>query len=1046
MKRTRTYTNSTLFLMVLIAISMSVNGQNHWENPEIFEVNKEEARASFIPFENIEKALDNQVTESAYIKSLNGNWKFNYVPKASQRPLDFYKANYDLSGWGTIPVPANWELHGHGFAQYNNIKYPFEKNPPYINEDYSPVGSYVTFFTLPDDWNDREIFIYLGAVKSGFDIWINDEKVGYSQDSKLPSEFNITPYVKPGSNKVSVQVFQFTDGSYLEDQDFWRLSGIQRDVYLLARPKTYIRDFFAKAGLDEIYENGMFQLEVEIANTLETDISPEIECILLDAQGRELSKGLAPMNISGNTIKSQKFASFLPKIKKWSAETPNLYTLLLILGDQNKVIEATSIQVGFRTSEIKGGQLLVNGKPILIKGVNRHEHNPYHGHVVNRKTMIKDIETMKRLNINAVRTSHYPNDPLWYTLCDQYGLYVFDEANIESHGMGYNPEHTLANVPEWKEAHVSRVMNMIERDKNHPSVIVWSMGNEAGTGPNFLESYKAAQNYDDTRPIHYERAEKMTEVKERHTDIIGNMYMPIPEVQQLYEAEQERPFIWCEYSHAMGNSNGNFKEYWDLVYSHPQIQGGFIWDWMDQGLMKYDKQGQPFWAYGGHFEPEGVFNDGNFCLNGLVNPDWTTHPGAMEVKKIYQNIHFKQLDLTADQIIIHNDNFFKNLDDYLITWELLEDGNTAQRGWFNPTDISPQEQKTFPLNINKVNIKEGREYVLNLHAKRIGNSGLVPLGFILAEEQFVLSPYQFEDNGNEAPGKLRVTESPNLLQLSGSGVDITFSKESGLLTSYQIAQSELIKQALAPTFWRAPTDNDFGNDMPKRCKPWKTAFNNGNLANFSYQEKSGSEVLIKTKYELGAVNSELDIYYTVNSLGEITVDYLFVPKNNELPEIPRIGMKMQLERSLDSLQYYGKGPWENYVDRNKSAMIGHYKSKVADQYYPYIRPQENGHKTQVRWLSLTNPSGLGIKVSAIYTPFEFNALHYATSDLDPGEMKTGRRYNQLKEGDFVELHIDHKMMGVGGDNSWGAKPHEQYRYYPDKNYNYRFKLSPVRSE
>ncbi|MBT8321758.1 MAG: beta-galactosidase, partial [Eudoraea sp.] len=630
MKNKKIWTSRILSLWIMLAIALSAKGQNHWEDPGIFAVNKEEARSSFTPFESVEKALNGVDSESEYIKSLNGFWKFNYAPKASQRPLDFYKTAYDVSRWDNIPVPANWELHGYGFAQYNNIQYPFEKNPPLIKDDYSPVGSYVTFFTLPDNWNNREIFIHLGAVKSGFDIWINDHKAGYSQDSKLPSEFNITPYLKPGKNKVSVQVFQFTDGSYLEDQDFWRLSGIQRDVYLLARPKTYIRDFFAKTGLDGSYENGVFELAVDIVNIGESDTSVEVECILLDGQGRDVSKGITSLDLKRKTEKTRRFASFLPNIKKWSAETPNLYTLLLVLAKDNEVVEASSIQVGFRSSEIKGGQLLVNGKPILIKGVNRHEHNPYTGHVVNRETMIKDIETMKRLNINAVRTSHYPNDPLWYALCDQYGLYLYDEANLESHGMGYKPEHTLANVPEWKEAHVSRVMNMIKRDKNHPSVIVWSMGNEAGTGPNFLESYKAAQEYDDSRPIHYERAEKMTEVKERHTDIIGNMYMTIPRVEHIYsEGEEQRPFIWCEYSHAMGNSNGNFKEYWDLVYSHPQIQGGFIWDWMDQGLIQYDEQGEEYWAYGGHFEPEGVYNDGNFCLNGLVNPDWTTHPGAM---------------------------------------------------------------------------------------------------------------------------------------------------------------------------------------------------------------------------------------------------------------------------------------------------------------------------------------------------------------------------------------------------------------------------------
>jgi len=587
-------------------------------------------------------------------------------------------------------------------------------------------------------------------------------------------------------------------------------------------------------------------------------------------------------------------------------------------------------------------------------------------------------------------------------------------------------------------------MNMIKRDKNHPSVIVWSMGNEAGTGPNFLESYRRAQNYDDTRPIHYERAEKMTEIKERHTDIIGNMYMRIPQVEKLYsKGEEQRPFIWCEYSHAMGNSNGNFKEYWDLVYSHPQIQGGFIWDWMDQGLIQYDEQGEEYWAYGGHFEPDGVYNDGNFCLNGLVNPDWTMHPGAMEVKKVYQNVHFRQVDLTNDQVIIHNDHFFKDLEGYLITWELMENGVPVQRGWFTPKEVGPQEQKAFPLNINKSNIREDKEYVLNLHAKRVGDNIMVPMGYTLAEEQFVLSPYDFEPKKNTTSIKLRIVENEKSMLLSGSGVDVTFSKETGLISSYKIGQDELMKQSLEPTFWRAPTDNDFGNNMPVRCKVWKTAFEQGKLIDFSYRELTASEIIIKTKYALESVNAQLEIYYMVNALGEITVDYAFTPQNSELPEIPRIGMKMQVQKTLKHLEYYGKGPWENYVDRNTAAQIGLYSSTVAEQYYPYTRPQENGHKTGVRWLSLTEESGIGLKVDAIEAPFEFNALHYATKDLDPGEKKAGRSYHKLKEGDFIELHIDHKMMGVGGDNSWGAKPHEKYRYYADKEYSYRFRIKPI---
>ena len=1036
--------NKHLFLLVLLFVALQINGQNYWEDPSVFEINKEEARASFITFESVKLALNEEVAQSEYIKCLNGIWKFNYVGKVSERPQDFYKSSYDVSSWDNIPVPANWELHGYGFAHYTNVKYPIEKNPPYIKEEYSPVGSYVTFFTIPESWSEREIIIYLGAVKSGYDIWVNDYKVGYSQDSKLPSEFNISKYVKPGKNKLSVQVFQFTDGTYLEDQDFWRLSGIQRNVFLLARPKTHIRDFFVKAGLDDNYQHGTFELEVEIANKAKSNSAVEIQYILFDENRKEIAKSENPVKIKGSAVAKRSFSATVPNVKQWSAETPNLYTLLLVLKDGNKEIEVTSTQIGFRTTEIKNKQLWVNGKPILIKGVNRHEHHPQYGHIVNEQTMIKDIETMKRYNINAVRTSHYPNDPLWYKLCDKYGLYLYDEANIESHGMGYKPKNTLANKPEWEDAHVSRVMNMIKRDKNHPSIIVWSMGNEAGTGPNFLAAYKAAKAYDNTRPVHYERAERLTDITERHTDIIANMYMRIPKVLEHYaDGTEDRPFIWCEYSHAMGNSNGNFKEYWDMVYSHPQFQGGFIWDWMDQGLNKTDENGNVFWAYGGHFEPEGVHHDGNFCLNGIVNPDWTPHPGIIEVKKVYQNIHFKSFDSKKGELTIHNDFFFTNLDAYLIEWKLLEDGKVIQTGNFHPTGVDAQQQKSFMVEVDDEFV-EGKEYMINFKAKQITYNKFLPMGHIIASEQFPITSPNLTKKLSGTNALLDVKDNTTSIALSTNGIDIEFSKQNGSLVSYRINNYEVVREPLVPTFWRAPTDNDFGNKLPQRGKIWKEAFDKGNLTTFTSEKISPSEYLLKSSYSLNSVNAVLEIQYVVMGSGEIQVEYTFTPNNDTLPEIPRIGMKMQLPKQFDNLRYYGKGPWENYIDRNTGSFVGVYESSVADQYYPYIRPQENGHKTETRWLSLATHSGLGLKISAIDQFIEFNALHFSTSDLDPGEKKTGRTYNQLTEGDFVELHIDHLMMGVGGDNSWGAKPHDPYMIYPDKAYSYSFKLSPMK--
>lgn len=1034
--------------LLLLPTYLLVDAQNYWEDPTIFEINKEEARASFIPYSSEEEAFNGFNKQNENIKYLNGIWKFNYVKQTSLRPLDFYKSSYDVSKWADIPVPSNWELHGYGFAQYANAKYPFEKNPPYIKDDYSPVGSYAKFFFIPEGWEGKEIFIYIGAVKSGYDIWVNDHKVGYSQDSKLPSEFNITKYLKKGKNKISIQVFQFTDGSYLEDQDFWRLSGIQRDVVLISRPKTYIRDFFAKALLGEEYKDGIFDLNVEIANRNKDEIKAYfVNYKLYDKENTLVLSGNKQFDLSSQEHKKLLFnASTIKNVKTWSAETPHLYKLTISLrNDNGETTEAISTDIGFRSSEIKNGQLLVNGKPILLKGVNRHEHHPRHGHVVNKQSMIKDIETLKRYNINAVRTSHYPNDPLWYKLCDKYGIYLYDEANIETHGMGYEPKNTLANKSIWDNAHVSRFMNMIKRDKNHPSIIVWSMGNEAGTGPSFLKCYKAAYEYDGSRPIHYERAEKLTDIKEKHTDIIGNMYMFIPEVKKLFsEKKEKRPFIWCEYSHAMGNSNGNFKEYWNLVYSHPNIQGGFIWDWMDQGLIKKDENGVEYWGYGGDFEPEGVHIDGNFCLNGIVNPDWTPHPGTFEIKKVYQNIHFKKFDWNTGTLTIHNDFFFKNLDDYLIEWELIENGSPICSGNFKPLKIAPQKQKSFDINLSKEELNPEKEYFLNVYAKQLRSTAFLPFGQEVAHEQFGYKTLLPKVKLNKTDTPIKLKKSTNSISFnSNDGYEIEFSKRTGELVSYKINDFELLHNPLKPTFWRAPTDNDFGNKMPKRCNKWKEAYNKGRLVDINVTQQSDSEYLLVTNYHLDTVSSNLTIQYTIRSNGDIVVDYLFEPNNHSLAEIPRIGMKLQLQKTFDNLEYYGKGPWENYCDRNTAAPIGVYQSKVAEQYYPYIRPQENGHKTGVRWLKLNSHEGIGVHIAAIDSLLEFNALHYSTDDLDPGSNKKGRSYHLLKEGNFVELHIDHKMMGVGGDDSWGAKPHKPYLIFPNRPYRYSFKISPT---
>ena len=1023
----------------------AVYGQNDWENPEVFKRNREEARSTFYPYASVEKALLNDLGQADYIKKLNGQWKFNYVDKISERPLDFFKLDFEESTWDEIVVPGNWELYGYGFPNYTNIEYPFKKDQPRIEDRYSPVGSYIRYFELPESWSDREVYIQLGSVKSGFYIWLNGKKIGYSQGSKLPAEFNLTPYLVKGENKLAVQVFQFTDGSYLEDQDFWRLSGIQRDVYLFARPKVHIRDFFVRASLDDNYLNGLFSLDIALKNQTGSFVrNHSVNYKLINAVGEIiLNESSDRISITKDGKAQISFESIVPSVAKWSAETPNLYQLVLSLFEGEELLESTSIKVGFRTSEIKNGQLLVNGKPIILKGVNRHEHDEYHGHVISVESMMKDIELMKKYNINAVRTSHYPNDPKWYELCDQYGIYLYDEANIESHGYGYDPKHTIANKEEWKAAHVERIMNMVERDKNHASVIVWSMGNEAGTGPSFLEGYKAVHARDGSRPVHYERAEKQTTVSERHTDIQGDMYRLIDDIKNNWiGSDPERPFIWCEYSHAMGNSNGNFKEYWDLVASDRQIQGGFIWDWVDQGLADYDENGNKYWAYGGHYEPDGQVHTENFCLNGVINADRTVHPALHEVKKVYQNIAFENANVQKGQINVRNKRFFTDLSDCQIHWELIADGHTQRSGKIQMT-TPPQTEELLILDFEGYDLSNGKELFLNIYALNISGNELVPVGHIIASEQLLVAAPRPNQERTLSTEKISVHESDEEYTLSGIDFDVTFSKVTGAMSSYVTNGVELITKPMIPNFWRAPTDNDFGNDMPNRCKVWKQSGTQYSLEKIEKHKLSDQQIRITTVLSYPLVDGKASIEYLISGDGQVDVSFSFKAKKEKLPEIPRVGMVLQLPKAFDKLKYYGRGPWENYIDRYTASLVGLYESSVSDQYFAYGRPQENGHKIDVRWLSLSNHTRQGLKVIANDFPIGFNALHYTTSELDEGTRKILKTPLDAQKGSFVELHIDHKQMGLGGDDSWGAMPHDKYLLDPNQAYRFSFSLLPM---
>ncbi|MCF8355965.1 MAG: DUF4981 domain-containing protein [Melioribacteraceae bacterium] len=1043
---------------ILLGVSIHTYSQIHdWENPGVFQINREKPHASFIGYLDAEKLIADDFSASPFYKSLNGIWKFNWVEKPSKMPREFYQKNFDTSTWDDIKVPANWEMLRYGYPIYINIGYPFPMNQPYIDSTYNPVGSYKTKFTVPGEWSDKKIVIHFGAVSSAFYLWINGKMVGYNEGSKTPAEFDITNYLTEDENDLAVRVFRWSDGSYLEDQDMWRLSGIQRDVFIYAKPEIHIRDFFARGLLIDNYTNGRIELDCELVNQESSAAKGKILIDLFDIKSSEsIFKEEVQYEIGETDTLNIEIGEDLGKVKQWSAEKPNLYQLSISLFDENyELIEIVGTKVGFRTSEILNGQLLVNGKPVLIKGVNRHEHDPETGHVVSKESMLKDIEVMKQHNINAVRTSHYPNDPYWYKLCDEYGIYLIDEANIESHGYGYKQENTLGNKPEYMNAHLDRIMKMVERDKNHPSIIVWSMGNEAGTGINFLECCKWIKQRDTSRPVQYERAEMNTDIKEQHTDFIGWMYYSIDGIDKYYKGKYpERPFIWVEYSHAMGNSNGNFIDLWNYVRSERQHQGGFIWDWVDQGITITNENDEKYWGYGGDFEPEGVRNDGNFCCNGLVNPDRSVHPGIYEIKKVYQNIHFKLIEEDEMKFAIHNEFFFTNLNEFNFSFDILENGYVVESGEL--TGISAEPHDSILINIEPMyQMKNNYEYFINFYAVSKNNDGLIPAGHVAASEQIqITNDFEKLDFGQPESGIL-YEESSDQYSVWGENYSIAFNKSNGLIEYYKYNGEDLIKHGPDINFWRAPNDNDFGNGMPKRCGIWKNAGKSKELISVDVEEQTngitrkitsnenefGNLFIFTFDYNLPETNSKYRLIYQVNLMGEIIITNIIDAGDAELTEIPRIGMNMIIPVEYENVIWYGRGPHENYWDRKSSAFVGLYESKVSDLYFPYIRPQENGNRTDTRWLEITNDNGYGFRI--IGDPlFSFSAHHNLIEDFDPGEQKAQRHTVDIKKRDLVSLNIDYKQMGVAGDDSWGARAHPKYTLYPG-HYEYSFRISPI---
>jgi len=1006
----------------------------YWENPHVISENKEEPHATLIPYFSLDKAIEGIREKATFYKTLNGKWKFKWVKKSSERPKDFYKSNYDVSKWDEIYVPSNWQMHGYGQPIYLNIPYPFEKNPPYINNDNNPVGSYKRTFTVPTNCENNQTFIHFAGVESAFFIWINGEKVGYSEGSRTPAEFNISKFIKTGKNNLAVEVYRYSDGSYLEDQDFWRLSGIFRDVYFYSTPQVHIRDFEVKTNLDENYEDAEIEIISKVKNySLSNSTSVKLGVKIFDKdKAIVFSKVSDPCKV--NTEDKITIKGKIKNPKKWSTETPNLYTLVLSLIDENNhVLEYESAKFGFRAVEIINKQLCINGKPIMIKGVNRHEHDPVTGHTVSRKSMIKDIMLMKQNNINTVRTSHYPNVPLWYELCDEYGMYVIDEANIESHGMGYKPNETLANKLEWGESHLDRIKRMVERDKNHPSIIVWSMGNEAGFGTNFIEASKWIHKRDSTRPVMYERAEQHESV-----DIVTPMYDRIEEMIEYVKSNPSRPYFQCEYAHAMGNSVGNLQDYWDVFEKYDVLQGGCIWDWIDQGIKKKSPEGIEYWAFGGDFGE--VKHDGNFCMNGLVMPDRAITPKLKEVKKVYQNIKFLPVDLKNGKFKIANKFQFTNLNKFYFKWNITENGKIISYGKISDVKVKPGEEKTIKIYLQRLKPAPGNEYFLNIYAHQKEEQPLISKDHIVAYEQMKIPIDLSQTNKNlENLAKLNFVENDSIVIITGDKIKINFSKEIGTIIKYSFVGEDLISKGPLPNFWRAPTDNDFGNKMHERCASWKEASNSRIVETIDIASVNESTIKIKTVYRFPSVSSKQITAFTILGNGEVKIENKFIPDKGNLSELPRFGMNIYIPKDYYNVKWFGRGPHENYWDRKTSALVGIYKSTVSEQYVAYESPQENGYKTEVRWLALTNENGNGLIIKGLPL-FGFSALNYTNQDLTQKYRGSMHAY-KLKTRDFISVNIDLKQMGVGGDNSWGARTHSQYTL-PAKEYSFSFRIQP----
>jgi len=1235
----------SLAVAVLLTAAATALAQHDWENPHVVGRHKEPGFAWHMPYADAATALAGDPDASPWVRSLDGRWRFHWAPDPAHRPEGFHRPNFNAAGWAAIRVPGNWQTQGHGVPLYVNITYPFKKDPPRVmgeppadyttHDQRNPVGSYRRTFTVPEAWRGRHVFLQFEGVDSACYVWVNGKQVGYSQGSRTPAVFDITDHVTDGPNLLAVQVYRYSDGSYVEDQDFWRLSGIFRSVRLWSSGDLDLRDVAVRTDLDDAWQDATLTVEAEVHNLGKAAGRFLLEADLVDSGGKVVKRlrGMAqPAEVAGGRRQTVRLVETIADPAKWTAETPNLYRLLLTLKTAGgKTVEVTTQPVGFREVAILDGQLCVNGRPIRVQGVNRHEHDPDTGHAVTVESMVRDIRLMKQHNVNTVRTCHYPDDPRWYDLCDRYGLYVIDEANIESHGMGYGKE-SLAKDPAWKDAHLDRTRSMVRRDKNHPCIIVWSLGNEAGNGVNFEATYDWIKEHDPTRPVQYERAGRA-----RNTDIYCPMYARIGAIKGYAQGTPDRPLILCEYAHAMGNSVGNLQDYWDAIDAHPALQGGCIWDWVDQGLTKpvppvfevrsrakptlrgtvqgevrqgkgvvgpvvvephpaldltgpltleavvragrvggfcpliskgdhqyllrldgsglnltlhqgewksvqapygrlgltdgwdrltavYDgthmilyvngkevgreplsgridssaspvnlgrnseetgrvasvpmrraliyaralaprevrspaarrpdglvldmdlgrvtKKAAPagrddrFFAYGGDFGDRP--NDGNFCCNGLIAPDRTVHPSLMEVKKVYQDVTVRPVDLKAWRLEVHNRFGFANLDAFEARWTLRADGRIVKTGSLGRLDVPPGESRT--VSCLPAEMLPPGEHLLTLSFHLPEGTPWAEKGHRVAWDQFALPSGKTAaaEAASESPaGKVTVKETPDAVILSAGDVQVTVNRRTGAIDSYKVGDAEMLDRPLAPNFWKVPNDNQLRNQYARRLGPWRNAAEKRKVLAVTCADTDAGAV-VTARMELPVGGSAYVATYTVRGDGRVEVRAAYTPGKGDLPLIPKFGMAMAVPKRLDTIRWYGRGPHETYWDRKTGGEIGLHERTIEDFIHPYIRPQDNANRTDTRWFTLTGSDGAGLKVTAVGEPLSFSAWPYTMADLE-----SATHDYQVPRRDEVTVHIDHKVHGVGGDNSWGARTHPEYTLPGGKPYAYAFTLEPV---